>query len=105
MATRLTKRWGEGIENPKHADLISALSELDASDGEHPDCWLSTEDGWSVSVFESGLVVFENVETGEGPWHMKAVSRADALELWQLLDANDLATLQTKPWVEGYGDS
>ncbi len=101
----LTKRWGEGVQNPQHSDLVAALNELNKKDAEHPDCWLNTEEGWSLSVFESGLVVLENIETGEGPWHMRSVSRESALELWQLLQANEMASLHAKPWVSGYGNT
>lgn len=105
MATHLTTRWGKTISNPNSQDLASALGALDKPDDEHPDCWLSTEDGWSISVFQSGLVIFENIETGEGPWHMKGVSRSAALELWQMLQSNDLLSIQTKPWDGGYGNT
>lgn len=101
----LTKRWGGTIQNPQPSDLASALNELSQNDQEHPDCSLNTEEGWSLSVFESGLVVFENIETGEGPKHMHAVPRNVALELWQLLQANEMSLLQQKPWGEGYGNT
>lgn len=101
----LTKRWGESIQNPQHQELVAALNELDKPDAEHPDCWLNTEDGWSISVFESSLTIFENIETGEGPWHMHSISKTNALELWQLLQSNNIAALQNKPWVAGYGNT
>lgn len=103
--TYLTKRWGEGIQSPHRQELVEALSELDKPDAEHPDCWLNTEDGWSISVFESGLIIFQNVETGEGPWHMRSTSKETALELWQLLQENNIAALQNKPWAAGYGNT
>jgi len=103
VPTHLTRRWGETIANPKSQDLTLALGELAKHDVEHPDCWLSSHDGWSISIFESGLVVFENIETGEGPWHMRAVPNPEALKLWQLLQENDLKSLRTKPWAKGYG--
>ena len=101
----LTKRWGEEIQNPQRGDLVAALDELNNKDAEHPDCWLSTEEGWSLSAFESGLVVFENIETGDGPWHMPSVSKAVTLELWLLLKSNEIAALQVKSWANGYGNT
>lgn len=101
----LTKRWGEGIQNPQQSDLVAALNELKSSDAEHPDCSLSAEEGWSISVFESGLVIFENDETGEGPWHMRSMQNEAALDLWRLLQANDIAALQAKAWGPGYGNT
>jgi hypothetical protein len=100
---RLTKRWGQDISNPTPQDLAGAIAELAQPDSEHPDCWLSAEDGWSVYLFESGLAVLENSETDEGPWYLTGVSRETALELWSLLQAGDLTTLRAKSWQSGYG--
>jgi len=86
-------------------DLDSALRELDQLDEEHPDCWLSDEAGWTVSVFGSGLVILENLESGEGPWHMRGVTRAGTRDLWLLLMAGDLASLRSRPWKDGYGEA
>jgi hypothetical protein len=83
----------------------AALAELERSDPEHPDCWLSDDAGWTVSVFESGLVTLENIESGEGPWHMRGVSTAIALELWILLRSGDLTALRAKTWQPGYGST
>jgi hypothetical protein len=99
----LTKRWGEDISNPTQQDLAAAVDELARSDSDHPDCWLSAEDGWSVSLFESGLAVLENDETDEGPWYLTDVSRETALELWRLLQSGDLTTLRARAWQSGYG--
>jgi hypothetical protein len=84
---------------------MSALRELERPDPEHPDCWLTSEEGWSVAVFESGLVILENIATGAGPWHMRDVSKEVALGLWVMLQANDLVALQAKPWSVGYGSA
>lgn len=101
----LTKRWGETINDPQHNDLVAALNELVKKDPEHPDCSISTEDGWSLSVFEEGLVVFENIETGEGPWHMRDVPQSVVLDLWQLLQSNELLVLKQRQWLAGYGSN
>jgi len=37
MSAYLTKRWGEGISDPRMEDLEAALAELDVDDPEHPD--------------------------------------------------------------------
>lgn len=83
--------------------MAQVLSELSTADSEHPDVSLTHESGWSISVFQSGLAVFENVETGEGPWHIPRVSAATALELWRLLAAAKISELQWQPWQIGYG--
>jgi hypothetical protein len=103
MATCLTKRYGDTILKPTMEDLAGALAELQLEDPEHPDCWLSDEDEWTVAAFASGLVVLENAETLEGPWHMRAVSMEDVLGLWRLLDQGNLDELRNRPWQAGYG--
>ena len=103
MAVHLTKRWGGTLSNPTADDLTAALAELDVDDPEHPDCWLENEQGWDISVFGSGLVIFENVETNEGPWHMRGVSREQVLELWNLLSAGRVEALKQLSWKLGYG--
>lgn len=105
MVTYLTTRWGNAVENPSAEEMLASLRELEKRDEEHPDCWLNSEDGWSISVFQSGLIVFENVETGEGPWHLKGMPRDTALRLWQLLQANELSSIKKQPWNEGYGNT
>ena len=103
MITHLERRWGGGGKNPKDEDLRGALGELRETDPEHPDCWLSDENGWTIAAHESGAIVLENVESGEGPWHMKSQTAEAVLELWRLLQAGDLVTIRAKPWIEGYG--
>lgn len=105
MTTYLTTRWRNTVSDPNAQDLAAALEELDKPDDEHPDCWLSSENGWTITVFQSGKIIFENVETGEGPWYLIGISRALTLELWQLLQTNNLTALQSKPWVDGYGNT
>jgi hypothetical protein len=103
MPSHLTKRWGDSVSNPIMSDLQSALAELEADDPEHPDCWLQNEHGWSLSAFGVGLIILENVETNEGPWHMRGVSREQVLELWGLLDTGNLKELRERDWKLGYG--
>jgi hypothetical protein len=83
MSTGLIKRWGGGEQNPTIDRLRAALAELSISDGEHPSTWLSDDDGWTVDVYESGLVIFTHKFTDI--CERRDVSRDDALELWLLL--------------------
>jgi hypothetical protein len=103
MPVHLTKRYGDSVSNPSVNDLQTALAELDVTDPEHPDCWLENERGWALSAFGSGLIVLENVETNEGPWHMRGVSRQQILELWGLLSTEKLEELRQREWKPGYG--
>ncbi|MCI0745265.1 MAG: hypothetical protein L0Y58_07660 [Verrucomicrobia subdivision 3 bacterium] len=101
-STHLNKRWGGGGQNPTVEEMRSALAELDARDPEHPDCWLSDESGWTIAAHESGRIVLENVESGEGPWHLARADREFVIELWQALQRGDLTAIHEHEWREGY---
>ena len=79
------------------------LGSLVAEDPEHPDVSLSHESGWSLSAHHGGLIVFENVETGEGPWHMRSVPASRVLEYWRALAAGNHEALLSLAWADGYG--
>ena len=96
-------RMGSTVISPDEAAMSELLGSLAAPDPEHPDVSLSHESGWCASVFGSGLVILENVETGEGPWHMRLTSPQHALELWRLLSGGYVAAVQSHHWVPGYG--
>ena len=52
----------------------------------------------------SGLLVWENGEDEtHPPRHMTGVSRARVLALWLLLADGDVAAVDAKPWLPGYG--
>jgi hypothetical protein len=103
MSCSLTKRWGEGIDDPSDEDLLSALAELQENDPEHPDCWVSDAAGWTLAAHEGGLVVLENIETGEGPWHMRDIPPNAAHQYWRLLIKGDITSLRGLSWKPGYG--
>src|ERR1044072_1730442 len=81
--TGLETRWGGGPENPTVEDMRAALAELDPPDIEHPNTRLSDDDGWTVDVYEGGLVIFSH--EGEDICERRGVTREEALELWLLL--------------------
>lgn len=83
MDTGLETRWGGGPENPTIEEMRAALAELDTPDMEHPSTWLSDDDGWTVDVYECGLVIFSH--QSEEICQRRGVSRSEALELWLLL--------------------
>ncbi len=103
MTTHLERRWGGGGKNPSEKELRTALAELASPDDEHPDCWLSDENGWTVAAHQSRKVVLENSESGDGPWHMNDQSHEAVLDLWRLLQAGDIAAVRSRPWNQGYG--
>lgn len=96
-------RMGGIITSPDEAAMSVLLSSLAAQDPEHPDVSLSHESGWCLSVFGSGLVVLENVETGDGPWHMRLPSPQHSLNFWKMLSDGQIPAIQSHPWVPGYG--
>lgn len=83
--------------------MRAALAELSTPDEEHPDCWLSDADGWTIAAHQSGKVVLESAESGEGPWHMREKNHEAVIQLWQLLQAGKVAVIRTMPWIKGYG--
>jgi hypothetical protein len=102
MNTYLETRWGGGPENPSKEEMLNALAELDTPDEEHPDCWLTDENGWTIGAHESGKIVLENVEGDEGPWHIPKGDRGLVMTLWFLLQAGDLSAIRSYPWKDGY---
>jgi len=81
--TELQTRWGGGQENPTVEEMRAALAELDTPDIEHPSTWLSDDAGWTVDVYESGLVILSN--EAEDICERRGVTRDEVLELWLLL--------------------
>lgn len=80
------------------------LAELNTPDPEHPDTWLSHESGWALSVFETGLVVWENAEKEErGPRYRQNVSRDEALRMWLFLSRGEFDEIESVSWMDGYG--
>jgi len=83
VKTGLETRWGGGPDNPTIEEMRAALAELDTPDEEHPSTWLSDDNGWTVDVYESGLVIFPHQY--QDICQRRGVSRDEALELWLLL--------------------
>jgi hypothetical protein len=81
------------------------LSQLEEHDPEHPDTWLTHESGWTLSVFESGLVIWQNLERAAGPRHQVAVSRDKALSMWLKLSRGEIAQIEQEPWRPGSAPS
>ena len=101
--TGLERRWGGGCEDPCENDMRAALAELDTPDDEHPSCWLTDENGWALSAYQSGLVIFESLAKGEGPWHLKNQTYDQVIELWRLLQLGEIEKIRNRPWQNGYG--
>src|SRR3982751_2087684 len=102
MAHHLTTQFGAMESNPSPERMAEVLDNIDPDDEEHVDVSLSHESEWCMSVFTSGLVVFENLEEGE-PMHMRDISRQQTLEMWQQLARGEIDALLSLPWQPGYG--
>lgn len=90
--------------NPDRTTLRRILQSLDApgaADADHPDVSLVHDaSGWSLSVFPSGVVTFENLDDEDGaPLHLQQVSRNQALQLWEQLARGDIEDLRAQPWT------
>lgn len=101
MSYHVVTRWGSGEEAPNEQRMRKILAELDEHDQEHPDACLTHETGWSLSVYESGLVIWENIDSEEVPRHQIDVSREKALELWLNLSRGEIAAIEREPWRPG----
>jgi hypothetical protein len=81
-------------------EIVMRLDGPDAAAADHPDVSLVHDaSGWSLSVFPSGIVTFENLDTWDDqPRFMTGISRKKALKMWQQLACGDISGLQTFPW-------
>ena len=82
-------------------ELLDSLDHDEAEDAEHPDVSLVHDtSGWSISVFPSGVVTFENLdEPDEMPRFMIGVPRNEALALWLDLSRGRIEHLRSHPWL------
>ncbi|MBN8459946.1 MAG: hypothetical protein J0M04_19125 [Verrucomicrobia bacterium] len=103
MTYYVQRRWGDSEDEPTEAKMRECLADLDTHDPEHPDTWLEHESGWTLSVFESGLVVLENLREDGEPRYIQQVSREESLRMWLLLSRGALEEIESLPWKDGYG--
>ncbi|WP_371800367.1 hypothetical protein OG963_06365 [Streptomyces sp. NBC_01707] len=60
---------------------------------------LAHESGWCLSAFGGDLVVWENpVDDSMAPGEMRDVSREEILQLFGLLAAGDITSVDDLPW-------
>ncbi|QHF45947.1 hypothetical protein PspS35_19935 [Pseudomonas sp. S35] len=104
MGYHVTHRYGAMSSAPGIHTFPALLGELKtrAHDEEHGQVSVTNDAEWCIAVNLSGIVTFENLESGD-PRHMKQVPGGKILELWGLLVQGDVATIEQEPWVAGYG--
>ena len=86
--------------------LDSLLAELDEPrDDEHPDVAISHDDtAWCLSAFQTGLLVWENVEDDDPRTrHMTDVPRAAVRRAMLMVAEGRLADVEKLAWQPGYG--
>ncbi len=100
----MNDRMGGSVLEVDDKAIDHVLAELDEPvDDEHPDVSIQDESGWCLSAYQSGCLVWENVEDAGPPRHMPAVSRERMGELFRRVAAGDLDAVETAPWLAGYG--
>jgi hypothetical protein len=104
MTYWVSNRDGAAFHNADAKVMAAVLAELDGPpDEEHPDVALTHESEWTLSVFEGGLVVWENVAEDDEPRHRRGLTRAEILRLWQALAAGNIDQVEAEDWQPGYG--
>lgn len=85
----------------KMRELLDRLDEPGMDQMDHPDISLVHDpSGWSLSVFPSGVVTFENLDdTDQPPRFMSGVSRHEALRLWLELSRGQIDQVNSRPWL------
>jgi hypothetical protein len=102
MSFFVETRWGGSETAPSIGRMRQILKELAQKDPEHPDVWLTHESGWTLSVSETGLVVWDNLEANDNkPRHMVGVDRERALWMWIQLSRGDLGSIEKLSWAPG----
>ncbi len=91
--------------NPCEVRMRETITQLDAPDAEeieHPDVALVHDStGWSISLFPSGVVTFENLgDAQKEPLYLTNIDRDRAFELWQSLAAGKIEKLLALPWQQ-----
>ncbi len=102
MAFHITHRHGAMESSPPLSKLPELYAELLVQDQEHPDVSVTHESEWCLSAYPSGLLIWENVEDGNHPRHMKGVPKEKVIELWSKLAKGELKAIDEEPWLEGY---
>src|SRR5687767_12958255 len=101
MSYHVVKRWGDSVDEPDEEQMREALHELGTGDAEHPACWLTRDDGLTLSVSEGGRVCYDDLSGSPKPRHINGVAREKALQMGRQLIAGDIAALEREAWLPG----
>lgn len=102
MATHIAHLYGH--HEVATVDALPALvAELDDADGEHTDVTVQHESGWALSAYQTGLVIWGNVEADADVGQLTGVSRAEMVELFTYLVNGDIEAVASRPWDADLG--
>ncbi|WP_106129983.1 hypothetical protein [Pseudosporangium ferrugineum] len=93
------------MEDGDPGRIPALIAELDdPRDDEHPDVAVTDDrTGWSLSAFQTGRLVWENVEDDSiPPRHLAEASRAEMTRLMLLVAAGELDEVERLAWRPGY---
>ncbi|MFI6050982.1 hypothetical protein ACIBCO_12955 [Streptomyces violascens] len=97
MSYFMTDLSGTSVEEPDEAMMRTILDGLADADDEHPDVSLTHENGWSLSAFPSGellWLLWENLDDPDAaPRQVSGVSKDEVLRLFGLLATGDTAEI------------
>ncbi|MEA2707515.1 MAG: hypothetical protein QOF78_116 [Phycisphaerales bacterium] len=114
----LIARFGDGTDDPSPADMERAIHEVfvetnpacsEADYAEHPNAWLNygepAGEGWSVTTLdlyrtgEMRFTRYADQDDAEPEFELtKQVGREEAVRLWLLLHAGNIAALRGESW-------
>ena len=101
MIYHAVTRRGDSEDAPNENRMREILAELGEQNLEHPNTSLTHQSGWTLSVFQSGLVVWKNMQLPGEPRHQVELSPEKVLELWLKLSRGEIEAIEEEPWHPG----
>ena len=100
MGFHVTHRSGTEEGDPPWSSFPDLLAEVRRreNDDERAGVSLTHASGWRLSVFPSGLVVWENVRHGE-PRQLPGLPDDRLFALWRLLAEGRIEAIEREPWL------
>ncbi|MDQ5824013.1 MAG: hypothetical protein M3441_07345 [Chloroflexota bacterium] len=94
--------YGDNERDPPLDSLEHLYAEKDVGDDDHFGVSVIHETEWCLTLLSSNTLIWENLEAGDNPQHMKNVPKDKVLDLWSNLARGDITTVDAEPWLEGY---
>ncbi|MFI6688804.1 hypothetical protein [Streptomyces sp. NPDC050485] len=98
MSYFMTDLSGASVDEPDEATMRTILDGLADADTEHPDVSLTHTNGWSLSVFPSGellWLLWENLDDPDtAPRQLSGLTKDEVLRLFGLLAAGDTEEIE-----------